>query len=69
MVESTATLRNVLQTLHKDAVESTARHRSGSRNARSRTPCARHFLLYCANARFAAADCRWELLECYLNAA
>eukprot|EP00974_Lingulodinium_polyedra_P096183 9324441-Lingulodinium_polyedra.AAC.1 len=45
-VDTTASLRNVLKMLHNDVVESTARRRSGSQMARSRTSCARQFLLY-----------------------
>eukprot|EP00974_Lingulodinium_polyedra_P026181 2527075-Lingulodinium_polyedra.AAC.1 len=69
MVESTASLRNVLQTLRNHADKSTPRHRSGSQTARSRTPRAQQFLLYAWNARmrFAAADGRRELLGCCLD--
>eukprot|EP00974_Lingulodinium_polyedra_P029071 2801934-Lingulodinium_polyedra.AAC.1 len=40
-VDPTASLRNVLQTLHDNAVESTVCRRNGSRIARSRTLHAR----------------------------
>eukprot|EP00974_Lingulodinium_polyedra_P052164 5018251-Lingulodinium_polyedra.AAC.1 len=37
-VDSTASLRSVVQTLHIDAVEPTVRHRNGSQIARLRVP-------------------------------
>eukprot|EP00974_Lingulodinium_polyedra_P025098 2427550-Lingulodinium_polyedra.AAC.1 len=40
-VDSTASLRGVLQTLHNDAVESIVRRHGGSLITRSRVPCAR----------------------------
>eukprot|EP00974_Lingulodinium_polyedra_P128772 11207431-Lingulodinium_polyedra.AAC.1 len=42
-VDSTASLRTVLKTMHNDAVESTVCRRNGSRIARARAPCLRGF--------------------------
>eukprot|EP00974_Lingulodinium_polyedra_P104551 10121289-Lingulodinium_polyedra.AAC.1 len=64
-IAATASLRNVLKSLHNGAVASTVRHRNGSQIARSRAPCAQQFLLYTCNVR----TCDLQLLGCCLGAA